>query len=142
MKDDDLFWLFEDFFGHFPPCHQLTMVAKHAFNPQYAVNFGPASGGPTEAHHVFAGKFTKQTNKKEPWWFTGGAYLSEVDGTKLEESYNNEITRSSALFNLIPKGRSFLGSTEGTYNVGDNGWEKNGADRFCCMTRVFGVETL
>jgi hypothetical protein len=77
MKDNDLFWHFDGLFAQFPPCHQLTMVAKHVFNPEYAVNFGPASGG---------------------------AYLSEVDGTKLEESYNNEITRSSAHFNLIPKG--------------------------------------
>ena len=82
------------------------------------------------------------TNSRSGRPFSAGASLSEVVGTRLEESYNNEITPSSALFNLIPKGRSFLGSTEGTYNVGDNGWEKNGADRFCCMDRVYGVETL
>ena len=64
MKDDDLFWHFEDFFGHFPPCHQLTMVAKHAFNPEYAVNFGPASGGPTEAHHVLRGSLRNKQTKR------------------------------------------------------------------------------
>ena len=45
MKDDDLFWYIGDFFEHFPPGHQLTIVAKHAFDREYAVNFGPASGG-------------------------------------------------------------------------------------------------
>ena len=128
MKDDDLFWFIGDFFEQFPPGHQLTIVAKHAFNREYAVNFGPASGGPTEAYHVYAGKVTEKARKKDAWWFTAGAALAEEFGTKFEESYNNEITRSSAHFNLIPKGGSFLGSTEGTYIVGDNGWEKDGAD--------------
>ena len=32
MKDDDLFWFISDFFEQFPPGHQLTIVAKHAFN--------------------------------------------------------------------------------------------------------------
>jgi hypothetical protein len=128
MKDDDLFWFISDFFEQFPPGHQLTIVAKHAFDREYAVNFGPASGGPTEAYHVYAGKVTEKVRKKDAWWFTAGAAPAEELGTKLEESYNPEITRSSAHFNLIPKGGSFLGSTEGTYIVGDNGWEKDGAD--------------
>ena len=110
MKDDDLFWFISDFFEQFPPGHQLTIVAKHAFNREYA------------------GKVTEKVRKKDAWWFTAGAAPAEELGTKLEESYNPEITRSSAHFNLIPKGGSFLGSTEGTYIVGDNGWEKDGAD--------------
>ena len=64
------------------------------------------------------------TNSRSGRPFSAGASLSEVVGTRLEESYNNEITRSSAHFNLMPKGDQFLGSAEGTYIVGDYGWEK------------------
>ena len=139
MKDADQFWYIADFFEHFPLGHQLTIVAKHAFNREYTVNFGPASGGPTEAYHVYAGKVTEEKRKTDAWWFAAGAKLAEECGTKLDESYNNEITRSSAIFELAPKGESFLGSSEahggiagnlaepeGTYIVGDNGWEKEG----------------
>jgi len=64
MKDDDLFWFISDFFEQFPPGHQLTIVAKHAFNREYAVNFGPASGGPTEAYHVYAGEGNGKRKEK------------------------------------------------------------------------------
>jgi len=46
MKDDDLFWFISDFFEQFPPGHQLTIVAKHAFNREYAVNFAPPAADP------------------------------------------------------------------------------------------------
>lgn len=60
MKDDDYLWYIDDFFEQFTPGNQLTIVAKHVFNRECAVNFGPASRGSTEAYHVYAGKVTDE----------------------------------------------------------------------------------
>ena len=111
MKDDDLFWFIGDFFEQFPPGHQLTIVAKHAFNREYAVNFGPASGGPTEAYHVYAGKVTEKARKKDAWWFTAGAALSGVCGGPL---------RPDVVFfgELLPEGK-----VERLYREVDRGFD-------------------
>jgi len=49
--ENQTFQLMFKFFNELPVGHQLTMVAKKD-DMQYAVNVGPASGGPIDAYHI------------------------------------------------------------------------------------------
>ena len=49
--EEQTVWTVAEFLGELPVGHQVTMVAKKA-NGEYAVNVGPAAGGPIDAYHI------------------------------------------------------------------------------------------
>ena len=109
IQPDGAFWHIRDFFDQFSQGYQLTVVAKGS-RGHFAINYGPADGGPVQAFNMNSGKADQ------------GIGCHHCLRENVEE-----ITISSAYFDPRKKGDRFFESHEDQLIVGDNGWEKDEA---------------